>query len=69
MNKPDWRYAPKWANWLAMDVNHDWYWYEDKPIWNKNLKVWDAETGRAEYASINKGSIAIKTLTPRPDKK
>lgn len=29
--KPDWSDAPEWANYLAMDNNGDWYWYEEKP--------------------------------------
>lgn len=29
---PSWDDAPGWANWLAMDVNGEWYWYEYKPM-------------------------------------
>lgn len=31
MNKPNWEDAPKWANWLAMDANGTWWWYEAEP--------------------------------------
>jgi hypothetical protein len=29
--KPDWKDAPEWANWLAMDEDGDWYWYSSAP--------------------------------------
>lgn len=29
--KPDWKNAPYWANYLAMDKSGDWYWFENKP--------------------------------------
>jgi hypothetical protein len=31
MSKPDWKDAPEWANWLAMDRDGMWYWYEVEP--------------------------------------
>lgn len=31
MNKPDWGDAPDWAQYLAMDEDGEWYWYEDEP--------------------------------------
>lgn len=33
MNKPDWKDAPEWANWLAMDSDGIWWWYENEPKW------------------------------------
>ena len=30
--KPDWKDAPEWAQWLAMDEDGEWYWYENPPI-------------------------------------
>lgn len=29
--KPDWKDAPEWANWLAMDSSGKWYWWEYEP--------------------------------------
>ena len=28
--QPDWSQAPEWANWWAMDMDENCYWYEDK---------------------------------------
>jgi hypothetical protein len=28
VNKPDWKDAPEWANYLAMDRNGAWCWHE-----------------------------------------
>jgi hypothetical protein len=30
-NKPDWKDAPDWAQWLAQDGGGRWYWYDGKP--------------------------------------
>jgi hypothetical protein len=29
--KPDWKDAPPWANYLAMDNDGGWFWYQNKP--------------------------------------
>ena len=29
--KPDWKNAPEWANWLAQDEDGPWYWFQSKP--------------------------------------
>lgn len=29
--KPDWKDAPDWAQWLAMDSNGLWYWHKNDP--------------------------------------
>jgi hypothetical protein len=34
--KPDWKAAPAWANYLAMDEDGEWYWYEEKPTIEQN---------------------------------
>jgi hypothetical protein len=31
MTKPDWKDAPKWARYVAMDSGGAWYWYEGMP--------------------------------------
>lgn len=30
--KPDWKDAPGWAKYLAMDENGEWYWHEYDPF-------------------------------------
>lgn len=30
--KPDWNDAPEWAQYLAMDENGAWWWYDDEPV-------------------------------------
>lgn len=30
--KPDWKTAPEWAQWLAMDADGGWRWYAIEPI-------------------------------------
>jgi hypothetical protein len=31
-NKPDWKNAPDWANYLAQDASGSWAWFENKPV-------------------------------------
>lgn len=31
MSKPDWKDAPDWAEWLAMDEDGECFWYEKQP--------------------------------------
>jgi hypothetical protein len=41
MTKPDWKDAPDFARYLAMDRDGEWYWYEEKPTIENN-ELWDA---------------------------
>ena len=50
MNKPDWKDAPEWANYLAMDASGDWYWYELEPF--EDASVWVEYEGRMQAAQI-----------------
>ena len=34
--KPDWKDAPEWARYLAMDKDGTWWWYEIKPNSNQS---------------------------------
>lgn len=52
--KPDWKDAPAWANWLAMDDDGWWYWYEIQPKWNR-FGVWDIRgAGQVVHASARR---------------
>lgn len=35
MNKPNWKDAPEWAQWLAQDRSGNWLWYSKKPTPNE----------------------------------
>lgn len=54
MNKPGWKDAPEWANWLAMDLDGEWGWHELKPTRKETFWV---SAGRAFSAANhhNKG--------------
>ena len=43
---PDWRTAPEWANYIAMDDNGQWYWYEREP--EQKDDIWNNRFGKAE---------------------
>lgn len=40
--KPDWKDAPEWAKWLAMDEDGEWFWFENKPE-REGGWGWDAD--------------------------
>ncbi len=44
--KPNWRTAPEWANYIAMDPNGQWYWYEREP--ELKVDIWNNRFGKAE---------------------
>jgi len=47
--KPEWKDAPPWAKWLAMDNNGDWWWYENEPVKNPtDNEWWNAIPGEGE---------------------
>lgn len=35
-NKPKWKDAPEWANWLGVNITETgtWHWYQSKPLPN-----------------------------------
>lgn len=62
--KPDWKTAPDWANYLAMDADGDWYWYENKPEpWHDS--AWSSKSGRFDIAAEREDWQ--QTLEVRPD--
>ncbi|MBP3934132.1 MAG: hypothetical protein J6D44_09725 [Pseudomonas sp.] len=48
MNKPDWKDAPEWAEYLAKDKNGEWFWHEGRP--NRDAVIW-YPIGRRRLAS------------------
>lgn len=61
MNKPTWENAPAWANWLAMDRDGYWFWYENEPYpkggsFRSHGRISMAQTNeRASWASTKEG--------------
>jgi len=56
MSKPDWGDAPEWANYLAMDDDYTWWWYEKKPTWNETF-------GSGEQWCVSDSLIETANLT------
>jgi hypothetical protein len=56
MSKPDWRDAPKWAQWVAQDEDRSWTWFEHKPeIENSYWSSESSKEGRSKLASLGAG--------------
>lgn len=60
MTKPDWKDAPEWARWTAMDPDGHWYWFEQQPSYVD--EEW-CEGGRFAKVDFSKGN---GTLEKRP---
>lgn len=60
--KPDWKDAPEWARYLAMDNDGVWVWYAVEPHYVVDTGRW-ASDGE-EY--IPRSSVAPTTLEERP---
>jgi hypothetical protein len=52
MTKPDFKTAPGWANYVAMDECGEWYWFEKRPH-IQNL-TWDSDKGKVVRALVVK---------------
>lgn len=63
--KPNWKDAPEWVSYLAMDEDGRWWWYENSPTRNKS--VWRKESGRTELAKSNHFIDWFETLEERPN--
>lgn len=73
-NKPSWDDAPEWAEWLAMDEDGQWNWFEAKPTNNDlqktGLYIWDTpDKNKWEKATEPTKSDEewINTLEYKPD--
>lgn len=67
MNKPDWKDAPEWANWLAMDENGSWWWFEQDPEPENHMGlsgIWATYWGRA--LQVSKFPNWKKSLEKKP---
>lgn len=39
-NRPDWKIAPEWARYLAMDRDGSWWWFEHMPRADELDGIW-----------------------------
>lgn len=46
MIKPEWKTAPEWANYVAMDACGKWFWFENEPVLDAAEKVWRPNQGK-----------------------
>ncbi len=64
--KPDWKDAPGWANYLAMDANGNWFWHEDEP-YKSNLHDWLSRGMSRMASTIEVSPQWDLTLEHRPE--
>ncbi len=64
----NWDNAPSWANYLAMDDNGHWHWYECKPWFGDHHEEWYASRGRTTLAYKSTRVHPSETLQQRQTK-
>lgn len=62
--RPDWKSAPDWAMWVAMDPCNTWFWYENRPTFSRYGYGWEMNGGRVELAESH--DDPRQTLEERP---
>lgn len=67
MNKPDWKDAPEWAQWLAMDECGTWCWFAGEPnqmscLWMPGYET-NQDGNTYEYADCMPGGAVDWKLT------
>lgn len=61
--RPEWKDAPDWAMYTAMDRDGEWYWYENEPIPRDDF--WEVSEGKCRMAY--EPSHWTETLESRPE--
>ena len=69
-----WIYAPKWANYAAMDQDGDWFWYEAEPECDEELGVFLSPEGARHDNLVTQGpevsdwkkSLVKRFVAPTP---
>jgi hypothetical protein len=54
---PDWKRAPPWAKFVAMDSSGAWWWYEERPALAEDLGIWTA-SGHKTAAVVHQGWVS-----------
>lgn len=62
--KPNWQYAPTWANYLAMDPSGEWWWYEFEPTFD-GAAWWSHKGGRTNQHVAEMTLAAATSLEAR----
>lgn len=49
---PNWKNAPPWAKFAAMDSHGAWHWYEEEPALSEKLGMWTARGAHFSVAAV-----------------
>lgn len=49
---PNWKNAPPWAKFSAMDSHGAWHWYEEEPALSEKLGMWTARGAHFSVAAV-----------------
>lgn len=62
--KPNWKTAPEWASYFAINNDGTGWYYEVEPTWSNQLECWTPEAGtKREVVQLEEGN---GTLIKKP---
>lgn len=64
--KPSWDDAPSWAQWLAMDGDGTWFWFEEQPYFLAVEGEWVCDAGNFSWTPKGPATNPEDTLERRP---
>lgn len=67
--KPDWKDAPEWAQWLAMDADGLWAWYASEPRRILDSDMWQLGAPDDRHVPVfgfDGGPNWTRSKEPRP---
>jgi hypothetical protein len=53
--KPDWKRAPTWAQWWAVDIGGNAYWHENKPTLYSRVWFQEGRSVLARFVALPEG--------------
>ncbi len=62
--KPDWSCAPEWANYVVMNHDGSWYWFEFEPTYNSKNGFWQ----RGFYEKVGRNEVVKNIIRPEDSK-
>lgn len=65
MSKPEWEKSPRWARWLALDGDGQWWWHSSKPSLEDDFE-WFGSTRFKQAGLSDDHDFFRETLEQRP---
>lgn len=65
--KPSWEQAPNWANWLVLEHDGSWWWFEKKPRFGWHNLQWEKSSDCKSSTAYFTEQTRLESLEERPE--